>query len=315
MSFENGVLRLSNSEMKCWRGDKRHWYLSVYRRLAPIARNEPMSSLNIGNLIHDALAGYYDQANSTDPLAFLVDAYQKDLAARPEHEALLKSEHELVTLMIEGYLEWLEETGADSDLRILGSERMVEVPLFEGANLISKLDAPVERISDGAKLALEHKTVTNLEQHMPLLKSDSQFLTEHLVRFIDAQTKGASADEAMQDCQGVLLNCLKKVKRTARAKPPFYSRIDVPHNIIELRNHFRHCAATGREILAARAALDAGVSHHVVCPPMVTRDSTWLNPFLKVYAMMDDGSDWEGALAGMYEERDPLERYFNAEAL
>ncbi len=314
-TFENGVLRLSNSEMKVWRSDKRHWYLSVYRSLAPRAPDEPMSSLNIGNQVHDALAGYYDQENSIDPVTFVTDAYTTDLENHPEWEKKLKEQHELVRLMIEGYLDWIEETGADADLRILGSERMVEVNVAAGINLISKLDAPVERLSDGAKLALEHKTVSNLEQHMPLLKNDTQFLTEHLVRFLHAIENGATSADAMQDCTGVLLNCLRKVKRTPRAKPPFYGREDVPHNMNELRNHWVHCVAVGREILAARAALDAGADHHKVCPPNVSRDSTWLNPFLKVYAMMDDGSDWEGALADLYEERDPLERYFNAEAL
>lgn len=314
-TYEGGVLRLSNSEMKVWRSDKRHWYLSVYRGLASRAKEEPMHSLRIGNLVHDALAAYYDQGASADPVAFVTGVFQTDLENHPEWEKKLKEEHDLVRIMLEGYLDWIEETGADSDLRFLGSEAMVEVPLVPGINLLSKLDAPVERISDGAKLALEHKTVTNLDQHMPLLKSDTQFLTEHLVRFEHARANGSTAAEALQDCQGILLNCLRKVKRTPRAKPPFYGRTDVPHNLTELRNHWYHVVAVGREILDARARLDAGESHHTVCPPNVSRDSTWANPFLKVYAIMDDGSDIEGALADLYEERDPLERYFNAEAL
>lgn len=309
------VLRLSNSEMKLWRSDKRHWYLSIYRRLAKRVEEEPGSALSLGNRIHDALAAYYDQSNSQDPVDFATGVMQKRLDEQPAMEDELLAEHKLVSLMLSGYLEWLEETGADANLRILGSERTVEIELVPGINLLSKLDAPVERVSDGARLALEHKTVGNLEQHMPLLKSDSQFLTEHLARFLDAIRSGMSEEEAQQDCHGVLLNCLRKVQRTAKAKPPFYGRTDVPHNIIELRNHWKHCVGIGYDILAARARLDAGESHHTVCPPNASRESTWSNPFLKIYAMMDDGSDYEGALADMFVESDPLERYVGSEAL
>lgn len=314
-AVETPVLRLSNSEMKLWRSDPRHWYLAYYRELAPRAPDIRGSAHAIGNFVHDALAAYYDQENSQDPVAFANRVYETNVAAYPMEEPEIRKEFDLVHPMLQGYMEWLEETGADSDLRFMGSERTVEVQLVPGIHLLSKLDAPVERVSDGAKLAIEHKTTGSLDTPLAGAKLDTQFLTEHLARFLDDQAKGATAEEAYDQCQGILLNQLKKVKRMSKAKAPFYNRMDVPHNIHELRNHWKHVVATGRQILAARARLDAGESHHVVCPPNPTRESGWNNPFFKVYVMADDGSDFEGVLAELYRVRDPLERYEDAVAL
>lgn len=307
------LLRLSNSEIAAYRRCKRKWYLGTYRRLRPRASDAPGSSLHIGNLVHDALAEYY--ASGVDPVSYAEGTIDAESAGLPEAHKEFEKERGLVSAMLSGYLEWLEETGADGDLRILGAETRVEVKLVPGVNLLAKLDAPVERISDGAKLALEHKTTQSLEQPLPLLKLDSQFLTEHLARFLHAMEEGATAAEAYDQCHGILWNALRKVKRTASAKPPFYARIDVPHNIHELRNHWRHVLAAASEIQVATLALDAGADHHKVAPPTPQRDCTWSCPFFKVCVMHDDGSDVEGAIQALYEERDPLERYEDTEEL
>ena len=307
------LLRLSNSEMAAFRRCPRKWYLGTYRRLKPRAGDTPGGSLHVGNLVHDALAAHY--ADRTDPVAYAEGQLDMEANAQPQFIDEYRKEKALVTAMLSGYLEWLEETGNDGDLRILGTEMMVEVPLVPGVNLLSKLDAPVERISDGAKLALEHKTVQSLDQSLPLLKLDTQLLTEHLARFLHARVEGASNEEAYDQCHGVLYNMLRKVKRTAAAKPPFYDRIDVPHNIHELRNHWRHVLATAVTIQEKTRLLDAGGDHHKVCPPNPRRECAWDCPFFKVCVMADDGSDFEGALGSLYEERDPLERYENTEEL
>lgn len=318
------TLRLSNSEMKEYRRCKRKWWLSTYRRLGQIAPDLPGEPLSIGNIIHDSLAAYYEsqvpgprggKRKTVDPVAYANLAYASRLEEVPQYTEALLKEKELVTLMLSGYLEWLEETGADSDLRVVGAEQMVEVVITPeseygpAVHLISKLDAPVERISDGAKLALEHKTVQSLVQPLETLKLDTQLLSEHLARFLHDMEAGATADEAYDSCQGILYNMLRKVKRGPTAKPPFYGREDAIHNRHELRNHWRHVLAIAREIQASTAALDAGGDPHTVCPPNPTRDCSWECPFFKVCVMFDDGSNAEGALGAMYEERDPLQRY------
>lgn len=306
-----GDLRLSNSEMQCFRDCRRKWWLSIYRRLTPIAGEAgPGTNLHIGNTVHEALAHYY--AGLGDPVAFAEASYSAEVTTDMMHADAIEKERALVVAMLTGYLEWLGDTGSDGDLQIVGTESTVEVQLVEGITLLSKLDAPVERVSDGAKLALEHKTVQSIEQPLPLLKLDTQLLTEHLARFLHAKAAGATAEEAYEQCHGILYNMLRKVKRTSTAKPPFYDRIDVPHNIHELRNHWRHVLATARSIQDATARLDAGEDHHTVVPPSPSRECTWKCSMFKVCVMADDGSDFEGALKALYRERDPLERYADA---
>ncbi len=311
---------LSNSEMAQMRRCPRKWYLGTYRRLKPRVDPEAGSALSVGNLVHDALAAYYDPVLQADPVAFATEKLAEAIAEHPAEETALTVEFGLVSVMLSGYLEWLAETGADSDLRVVGSETMVRVPLrWEdgsevGVTLLSKLDAPVERVSDNARLALEHKTVGSLDQPLLGFRIDSQFLTEHLARFLHSMEQGMTSDEAYASCTGILVNMLKKVKRTAAAKPPFFKREEVPHNIHELRNHWKHVVAIAANIAEATNRLDAGESHHSVCPPTPIPDRCkWDCPFFKVCHLADDGSDFEGALAAVYEEHDPLERYEGAE--
>jgi hypothetical protein len=308
-------LLLSNSEMQTFRRCGRKWYLSTYRRLKPRAINMPGSPFSIGNVVHDSLAAYYDPTVKADPVAFAHGIIDEKRGLNPELGNFQDKEEELIVIMLEGYLEWLEETGADQDLQVIGTETMAEAVLIPGVKLISKLDAPVTRISDGAKMALEHKTLKSMTVPLPLLKLDTQLLTEHLVRFLHLQEAGATAEEAQEACHGILYNMLRKVKRTASAKPPFYGREDVPHNIHELRAHWRHCVSVALEIQNKRSRLDQGETHHTVCPPSPTRNCTWDCDFFKICVMADDGSDFEGALHDLYEERDPLERYDDAAEL
>ncbi len=308
-------LRLSNSEMKDYRRCQRKWYLGTYLELRLRQGPEPGSPLSIGTLVHDALAAYYDPSVKADPVLYAEQIFQDAVAESPAYESALAREFELIRIMLSGYMEWLEETGADQDIEVLGTERMAEIEVAEGITLLSKLDAPVRRVSDGTRMAFEHKTVQSLGAPLSLLKLDTQLLTEHLVLFLSARMEGATDAEAYAQCTGIVYNMLRKVKRTASAKPPFYGREEVPHNIHELRNHWRHVLAIAREIQRTRARLDAGESHHTACVPNPTRECTWDCDFFRVCVLADDGSDFEGALEDTYEKRDPLERYQGAQPL
>lgn len=309
------MLRLTNSEMSCFRRCKRKWYLTYYRGLRPKANTEYGSPISIGNLVHDSLAHYYDPMIRLDPVLYAQSQVDEAKTENPGYEIEIDKEWKLVEAMLIGYLEWLEDTGSDSDLRLLGSETFVEVNVPEeksgvegGFSILSKLDAPVEQVSDGAKLALEHKTVASLDQPLQSLKIDTQLLTEHLVRFLDAIDKGASSEEAYDQCHGILYNMLRKVKRTAAARPPFYGRETVPHNIHELRNHWLHVIAIAREIIHVQRQLPT-VPHHLIVPPSPGMDCKWSCPFFKICHMFDDNSRVEEAIEAMYDVDDPLKRY------
>ena len=62
------------------------------------------------------------------------------------------------------------------------------------------------------------------------------------------------------------LRLLRRVKRTASAKPPFYGRHEVRHNTQELRSHWLHIIAIAQETDRARERIDRGTDHHSVVP-------------------------------------------------
>jgi RecB family exonuclease len=303
------VIRLTNSEAKTWRRCKRKWYLGTYRGLQKRGRdfNKPLS---IGTRIHDALSSYYQPGLERDPKVLLDHVrttVEKDVEEHPTLEKDIRKEGDLCTAMLEGYIEWLEETGEDADLRVVEAESEMEVPLIDGATILSKIDVRVEKVSDGERGALEHKTVGSLTDPVRRLQVDTQLLTEHLVEFLHLLEEGREENRA----KFVLYNMMRKVKRTARAKPPFFAREHVTHNVDELRSHWRHVAAVAREINETRARLDSGEDHHDVCYPNPTADCTWDCEFKEVClsGQMDDGSDYEAHLADEFELVDPLERY------
>lgn len=301
-------LRLTNSESRQWKRCKRKWYFGTYKALTrrSFEFNKPLS---IGTRLHDVMQHYYVPGlDRPDPMEYFHSRVEQDVEKHPALEVDIRKEAALVEAMLEGYLQWLEEEGADSDIEVIAPEVEMEVGLIDGATILSKIDARVKRVSDGKHGALEHKTAASLTDPVRRLQVDPQVLTEHLVEFLTYLTEdGAEENRA----QFVLYNMMKKSKRTARAKPPFYTRHEIMHNITELRNHWRHMARIAAEIQAARAELDAGADHHDVCYPNVTKECTWDCDFRDVClsGMVDDGTDIRQLLEDSFKVADPLERY------
>jgi predicted RNase H-like HicB family nuclease len=310
-------LRFTQSEMRTYMRCKRKWFLGYYSRLGT---REPDfgKATAIGTRVHNALQRVYDpeaQAWTVEEvISEMQAAIEADVEKLPAFEDAIRKDGDISKIMIEGYLNWLEEEGKDAHLRTLSSEDAVEVAIGEWdpneVTLLGKLDARVYDELQQSRWALEHKTVGDLKSALPLLQIDFQLLTEHLIEFLDMMERGKTKEEAeLERVDGVLYNMLRKVKRTKTAKPPFYGREEVRHNIDELRSHYWHVASIVTDILNLRARLDAGESHHTATPPNPTKDCSWDCPFLRVCGMHDDGSDLAAALDDLYEKVDPLARY------
>jgi hypothetical protein len=254
------------------------------------------------------LEGYYNNGIE-DPASYVLTTAAQQVEEFPEIADQIMKDAELAAIMAEGYIEWLEETGADVGLKVIGAECQVEVPLGTTPyTLRGKIDTRLEREADGAWLQLEHKTVGNLTDLPKYAQSNPQFLTYDLLSYLKAQEEGDRATD------GVILNMARRVKRTAKAKPPFYARHEVRHNVDELRAHFRHVVAIGREIEQVWNALDGGTSHHDVCPPAIDRNHLWYCSCAPITTMFDDGSDVESYLEDLYEDYNPFARYDEEEA-
>lgn len=305
---------LTASEMRAWQTCQRGWWLTYYRGLR---RKYDLPKLpTVGNLYHAGVEAHY-KGELTDPEAFVAakarQALEKaglvevtdviDLGDGPlSVTSDVREAAELAAIMLTGYLEWVAETGVDEGLTVIATEQIVQAPIGP-YTLMGKLDATVRRDADDATLLLEHKTVGNLTDIPKYAQSAGQFLTYDLLASLEP---GAYVD-------GLLINMAKRVKRTARANPPFYARHEVRHNKEELRSHFKHVLAIGVQIEEARKRLDAGVEHHRVVAPASGRSHLFGCPCASFTTMFDDGSVVEEYLAEFFEQKDPLARYTEEE--
>lgn len=313
-------LLLTNSELSDFKECRRKWWLTVYRELGPRDGWQFNRPTTIGTMFHAALEAYYGRGE--DPVAWCQEKYARDIIeitdTLPEMEQALllrdlEKEQDLVVTMVEGYVQWLEEEAPDEDLEVLGAEQHVRLELVPGIELQGKIDAPARwRNATDFLLQLEHKTVGSLLDIPKIAQVNPQFLTYDLLSYLKTRQEGKG-----ERTDGVIINMARKVKRTARANPPFFGRYEVRHNENELRSHWKHVIGTAREIQRTYERLDGGEDPQYVVPPTPVKDCTWKCVFAKpcLSGMFDDGSDIEGYLAANYVHRDPLERYSEREGL
>lgn len=297
------VVRLSNSEIQTFKDCRRRWWLTYYRRLKP-RQTEYTGALALGSRIHAALDDYY--ANGTPLLQShekLVEADRQILLDDYRDITTLEGEAELGRIMLEGYLEWVEENGIDAELEIVSTEETIIAPLFNGeVELQGKLDMRVRRKADGVRMFRDFKTVGgSLSDFANLANMNEQILTYMLLE--------ATKTDEKERSDGGIFTMLKKVKRTAKATPPFYDQIEVRHNVFTLRSFWNRIHGTITDLMRVRKALDAGEDHAFHAYPSPSRDCKWKCQFYTVCTLIDDGSASEEALSDMFEQADPYAYY------
>lgn len=316
MSTLDGFTRFANSELYTSKDCARRWWLTYYRGLRPIIES-PTGARATGDRVHRALERWYvpDATQRTDPrdaLERLIvgdwTALVRATAAEGEgvslaQETAFKKDADLQRAMIEGYVKWLEDTGADSDYVVVEPEAYLEADLPElgDVKIIAKIDVRVRRTPDGARLWLEHKTVGSFQQKLATIALDEQVLHQTLVERLQPDDQPRVI--------GVLYNMLRRVKRGATAKPPFYQRVEVHHNEHELDSYRRRVAVEVENITRMRARLDAGADHRDVVAPRPSGDCAWKCPFVQICPMLDDGSRVESAISQYFATGDPYEYY------
>jgi hypothetical protein len=119
----------------------------------------------------------------------------------------------------------------------------------------------------------------------------------------------AAQNKEGERCEGGIFTMLKKVKRTANAKPPFYDQIEVRHNQFALRAFWNRIHGTVGDMLKVRSDLDNGADHHYVAYPRPSRDCKWKCQFFAICPLFDDGSAAEHAISELYAVDDPYAYY------
>jgi len=300
-------VRLSNSELQTFKDCRRRWWFTYYRRLQPKER-QSTGALALGSRIHEALDQYYSTGKSLlEAHNELVEQEKSQLLADFRDVSSLESEAELGHIMLEGYLQWVEENGIDVELDIISTEEIITVPLFNGeVELTGKLDMRVRRKIDGVRMFRDFKTVGgSLSEFANLANMNEQVLTYMTLEALKEGEENRS--------EGGIFTLIKKVKRTAAARPPFYDQVEVRHNIFTLRSFWDRLHGTIADLMRALKALDEGESPAYHVYPRPSRDCKWKCPFYTVCTLVDDGSAAEQAIEQMYDVADPYAYYGEGE--
>jgi RecB family exonuclease len=300
---KDGIYTLSNSEIQTFKDCRRKWWLSYYRRLKP-KQQKFTGPLALGSRIHEALDQYY--SNGTPLLEVhskLIEADRELLAQDFRDPTELDAEADLGRIMLEGYLQWIEEEGIDSELEMISTEEILNMPMFDGSvELQGKIDMRVRRKGDGVRMFRDFKTVGGtFSQFASTAHMNEQILTYMLLE----QHKNGEGERS----EGGIFTLLRKVKRTANAKPPFYDQFEVRHNIFSMRSFWQRIHATVADLMKVKTSLDEGTAHQAVAYPRPSADCTWKCPFFSVCPMFDDGSAVEQAIDELYEVSDPYAYY------
>ena len=296
-------MHVSNSEIQTFKRCRRKWWLAYHRKLRKI-EDRNTSALLLGTRVHAALEAFYSPEarnpidvirNEYETVRNLIDPESFDMEA-------INKEASLALAMIEGYVQWVEETGIDDDLNVISVEEELSVPM-EGVpvTIIGKLDTRIRRKSDDRIFSMDHKTCASFEGLTRTLEINEQPMMYQLLERM-TQTEGNYV-------VGGMYNMLRKVKRTANAKPPFYMRETIHHSDVELRNFWKRLLGTLKTMVDVENRLNDGEEHFIVAYPTPTSTCAWDCDFRAVCPMFDDGSNAEGLIESMYKVHNPYERY------
>jgi hypothetical protein len=297
---------LSNSEIQVFKDCRRKWWLNYYRRLQP-KQKDYTGALALGSRIHEALDQYYSSDGEIGLLeahAALVKSDMDKLIADYRDTFDLEAEAELGRIMLEGYLQWMDEEGIDSNLEKISNEEIITMPLFNGEVILQgKLDMRVRRKTDGVRMFRDFKTVGgSFSDFANQAQMNEQILTYMMLEHAQNLVPGERSE-------GGIFTMLKKVKRTANAKPPFYEQIEVRHNVFTMRSFWQRIHGTIADLMGVKKALDQGADPNYVAYPRPTKDCKWKCQFYNVCPLIDDGSAAEAAIEQMYVVADPYGYY------
>jgi hypothetical protein len=325
-----GARLISNSEISTYTRCPRKWMLAFVKGLRPKVGRQT-GAMQMGTRMHTALAGWYqpDGAPRVDPRdgleRVLLNDWQNVEAAAGDDELVLqsiaaewKADADMMRAVIEGYVQWVEETGADEDLEVVQSEAPMVAPLPMGESetpvwITGRMDVRLRRRSDDVRLFMDHKTVGSITSASRGLAMNPQMKQYHLLEILAAQRErievGDGVHFEVERTDGALYNMLRRVKRTMNAKPPFYQRVEVRHNKADIASHLRKVTGVARAMIRTQALIEAGYDVTEVAWPVPNDSCFWSCDFVHVCPMMDDGSRWQQFLDENFEVGDPYDRY------
>jgi hypothetical protein len=243
---------------------KRAWWLSTYRRLRPLDE-PPTGPLPFGSRIHAALEAYYDGTLPSPVLAWtalMAHEYAVDESNGGMHTASLDKESKLGHTMLEGYLEWVDESGEDAKYEVIGVEDQLQQYLtmearVDGEDYVvsvlvrGKLDRRLRRKSDGAVLVGDFKTTASVAE----TAIADQLASPQPRLYLMLERAHAPQD---QWSAGFVITMLRKVLRTKTSNPPYYMRLEHTVTPVELEAYTARLRGAVEDLATTQLRLDAG---------------------------------------------------------
>lgn len=298
--YADGVHRYSNSEIATWRECRRKWTLTYYMSLARKER-EVRFPIEVGNLVHGAFEVFYLSGGIENPDAerkarqYLVDKRAEDLAdcIGEYHDIIIKS-HKTADACLSSYLHWLDESGADINLRIIGSEdKLAMTGPLEGTELNGRIDLLAEDQRTGDIVVIDLKLVSSISEKIKMLHLDTQ-----------AKSYALLAREKYGRPVKVAFRIVKINQRSAKTKGPQEEEYVIQLNDAQLDIYWRQLHGIMTDIQRTTDDLDSGMHHQEVAYPSPSDSCSWKCVFFPVCPMMDDpSSDAEWLLNDMYRQR------------
>ena len=291
------------SEIKRFMRCRRSWNL-MYREGWRLPSGEAPSTADTGTMVHAGLAALRREEDPREAvMASYLDLAPMSSSDPDEDSTPLYSEQwyksfTLADTMVEGYIPWEAEEGITAGQEYLAIEEQMEweIPASFGpeeatVTVTFKPDLVLRSERQGGGIIIsDDKTVATLGQTPEV--TDFQLLTYALGWWQNTGEMPIAAQHIM----------LRRVLRSARAKPPFYGVHSFPLNEQMLLNHKNHLYHVINDMV--RVLGRANIATAPALYPNPTKDCSWDCRMLPVCGMMDDGSDWESVLQINYTKEE-----------
>lgn len=298
--YADGTHQYSNSEISTWRECRRKWMLTYYLSLHRRERSVRFPT-EVGNLVHGAFevfylnGGIHGEDSERKAREWLVERRAEDLAeCIGEHHDTITKAHKTADACLMSYLHWLDESGADLNLRIIGAEDKMQMPgPLDGTFVNGRIDLLAEDRRTGDIVVIDLKLVSSISEKIRMLHLDTQ-----------AKTYALLARHQFGKPVRVAFRIVKINQRTAKTKGPQEEEYVIHLNNGQMDTYLQQLSGVMADVQAVTERLDAGEHHQSACYPSPNDSCSWKCTFFPVCPLLDDpSSDAEWLLNDVYKAK------------
>lgn len=289
---------VSGSEFKTFRRCRRKWMIEYVFKVT-LPPDDP-GALGIGSLTHTGLETITNGGTVEEAKDAIREALTEDTAEWVTAGADAQN-------YVEGYVEWLEDTGADQRYETYGAEEELTMPLitFEDQSgavtnwvLKGKLDRRMYDRFTERHVFMDYKTCARFNDIEEAAYRNEQFPTyELLLRY----------NYPDERCGSGVWRMLKKVKRAKDGDGDYFRDHQASFNDDMMQSVLARYRVMAAEMHLVETMVKDG--NLDVAYPNPTWSCAWDCPYQFDCPMFDDGSRIEDVLKDQYVAFDPYERY------